>query len=245
MSGSELVGAFFDLDGTLLDGPSLEWRFIWYLLAQREIAPRNASRWLAYALSKAVKGSRDAIWGNKFYLSRLRESLAADWDKSLETRKNALPGLKFSTAALETIQWHLARQHRVFVVSGTPEPLAWVAKRRIGLDIGICATQLEVSMGRWTGKLVGPHMTGLAKARAVHSLAEQHGLALSRSYAYGNSIFDAPMLEAVANPRAVNASPGLVHFARSRGWQMCVWRDAHMTVESPAKPISIAREEVP
>ena len=45
----EKIGAFFDLDGTLLAAPSLEWSFVTYLASRDEIGVANVARWLAHA----------------------------------------------------------------------------------------------------------------------------------------------------------------------------------------------------
>jgi hypothetical protein len=45
MNAARKIGAFFDLDGTLLAAPSLEWRFIGYLLERDEITTVNVARW--------------------------------------------------------------------------------------------------------------------------------------------------------------------------------------------------------
>lgn len=227
MSDGKHIGAFFDIDGTLLDAPSLEWRFIAYLLAHDEIPTRNACRWLAHAMKNAVVHGRAAIPWNKQYLAGLRESLVTDWEQPLEAlNAEGAARLRFSTAGLERIDRHLARQHRVFLVSGTLEPLAQMTQRMIGCGTDVCATRLEICAGQWTGALAGEHMSGNAKGRALQELAVRHGLALARSYAYGNAISDVPMLEAVGHPRAVNASWRLRHLAETRGWETCVWRDA-------------------
>lgn len=225
------VGAFFDIDGTLLGAPSLEWRFIAYLLAHDEIPTRNAWRWLLHAMKEMLFLPRTVIFRNKRYLSGLRESLVTDWEQSLVAADTAgVPRLRFSAAGLQKIDWHLAQQHRVFLVSGTLEPLAHVAQRwlcrSLRRDTGVRATQLGSCDGRWTGALAGEHRSGSAKARALWDLAERHGLALASSYAYGNAISDAPMLEAVGHPRAVNASSRLAHLALIRGWEACEWREA-------------------
>lgn len=223
MKDASCVGAFFDLDGTLLERPSVEWRFAMYLMTRDEIPVRSLGRWLAHTFCTAMRGPRRAIVGNKFYLSGLRESLVAEWERAVES--GAVDKLRFFVAGLERIDWHLAQGHHVFVVSGTLEPLAQATLRRIRRDLGVCATRLEVrgAERRWTGALIGEHMSGQAKARALHDLAAQHGLALNRSYAYGNAILDRSMLEAVGHPRAVNASWRLADLALSRGWELCDW----------------------
>ena len=46
MNSPERIGAFFDLDGTLLQSPSLEWRFITWLAARDKIGSGEIGRWL-------------------------------------------------------------------------------------------------------------------------------------------------------------------------------------------------------
>lgn len=224
------VAAFFDIDGTLLPSPSLEWRFIAYLLAHDQIPAGNAGRWMAQAAKTLFKGMRTAILGNKQYLRGLNESLVSEWEQSLDA-KGGTP-LRFWAAALERISSHSAQGHRVFLVSGTLEPLASVAEQRLTRELGpqgasaICATRAEICDRRFTGRIVGEHMSCEAKARALRELADRHGLALRLSYAYGDSIKDAAMLDAVGHPRAVNPSWRLADLALSRGWEICAWRDA-------------------
>jgi putative phosphoserine phosphatase/1-acylglycerol-3-phosphate O-acyltransferase len=68
-------------------------------------------------------------------------------------------------------------------------------------------------------------MTGLAKARAVWRYAEDHGVDLSRSYAYGDQNADLPMLDTVGHPVAVNPSARLARIARENGWETVRWRE--------------------
>jgi HAD superfamily hydrolase (TIGR01490 family) len=215
------IGALFDIDGTLLPPPSLEWRFIAYLLARDQIPTRNAWRWLAQATKTFALHLRAAILANKQYLHGLRESLVADWDQSLDAA-HCRP-LRFEPAGLDRLDWHLSQQHRVFLVSGTLEPLARVTQQRLGRALDVRATRLKISAGHWTGDIAGRHMSGGAKADALLDLAKKYEIALDRSYAYGNSIKDAPMLESVGHPRAVNPSWRLADFALSRGWEICSW----------------------
>jgi hypothetical protein len=60
---------------------------------------------------------------------------------------------------------------------------------------------------------------GPYKADAMRALAEEHGIDLTRSFAYSDSYTDLPMLEAVGNPVVVNADRVLQRLARERGWQ--------------------------
>ncbi len=68
----ETAGAFFDLDGTVLAAPSLEWRFIGYLLERDEISARLVGRWLAGFAGNFWRDLRGATEGNKRYLCGIK-----------------------------------------------------------------------------------------------------------------------------------------------------------------------------
>jgi alcohol-forming fatty acyl-CoA reductase len=224
------IAAFFDLDGTLLPAPSLEWRFIAWLAAHDAIDGGHVARWLGHFARSIWRDPYAATFENKRYLGGLRESLAADWEGSL-----APDSLRCFAFGLERVAWHQEQGHRVFLVTGTLGPLARAAACRLPGTVEVCATELEVCDGRWTGRLTGEHLRGEAKARAVRGVAARHALDLASSYAYGNSLADLPMLEAVGYPVAVNPEPSLERIACSGGeignrggvqkrWRVCTWK---------------------
>ncbi len=117
------------------------------------------------------------------------------------------------------------------IVSGTLAPLARVVARGLAAwtatDIEVRATELEVAAGAariWNGRIAGEHMSESAKLRAVGEAAARNGIDLARSYAYGDSLGDLQMLEAVGNAIAVNPTRRLARIARKRGWQSFVWK---------------------
>jgi HAD superfamily hydrolase (TIGR01490 family) len=221
----EQIGAFFDFDGTLLPAPSLEWRFIAWLAARDGIDGGHLRAWLGQFARTVWHDPSAATFENKRYLGGLRESLAADWEDSL-----APDSLRCFAAGVERLAWHHAQGHRAFLVSGTLGPLARAATRRLPGPIEACASELETRDGRWTGRLAGEHLRGEAKARAIRRLGARHDLDLSESYAYGNSLADLPMLEAVGHPAAVNPGAGFERIAcsedgiGSRGGARKDWR---------------------
>ena len=242
------IAAFFDLDGTILPAPSLEWRFASYL---DQAGLFNLPGWIAYALKNVPRDPLGAIFRNKSYVAGLPETLAADWARSAGrcharaafswqasvTRE----GLPFFAPALDRIAWHASEGHRIFLISGTLAPLARAFAQELlhRLDgmvpaeassltqpaIEVCATELELRNSCWTGRLAGPHITGEAKARCIHMLAARDGIVLGESYAYGNSFADVAMLETAGHPAAVNPSMRLARRARRRGWEIEWWRD--------------------
>ena len=230
MKSASQIGAFFDLDGTLLPSPSLEWRFIAWLAANDAIDGSDLARWFGHFARNIWRDPYAATFENKFYLRGLPESLAARWES-----ERAQDSLRYFAGGLERIAWHQAQSHRVFLVTGTLAPLARAAAIRLSGPVEACATELESRDGRWTGRLAGEHPRGEAKARAVRRLAAQHDLDLHESYSYGNCLADLPMLESVGHPVAVNPEVGLERIACSDNeagnggvapgaWRVCRWK---------------------
>jgi phosphoserine phosphatase len=253
VSSRQTIAAFFDLDGTLLPAPSLEWRFVRYLLSRRRLGASNIARWLLHVASSFLRGPRQAIEQNKFYLAGLSLSLVADWGDSIAFDcSNPKPGFEIFREGLDRIAWHQSRDHRVFLVSGTLAPLARVVAAVLPGRVGAAATELKIlgkahsadqplangaddpvrvfrvnqNSATWTGELAGAQMVGKAKLRALHSLAAQYHLNLGSSYAYGNSIADCAMLESVGHPEVVNPSRSMTFVARERGWPVSRWNPA-------------------
>jgi len=238
MKSARQIGAFFDLDGTLLQPPSLEWRFIGWLAAHDHLDGENLARWLSHLARTIWHDPHGATFGNKTYLAGLRESLVADWESS-----PTFASLALRAGGLERIAWHFGQGHRVFLVSGTLDPLARATAQRISKEIEVRATPLHCQNGRWTGQLAGEHMRGEAKARAVRKLALQHEIDLSKSYAYGNGMADLPMLEAVGRPVAVNPCVGLERIATGDvnsggrkmppfGWRVAFWKNSTLSFKT-------------
>jgi HAD superfamily hydrolase (TIGR01490 family) len=245
MKAAPQVGAFFDLDGTLLPPPSLEWRFIAWLAARDEIDGSHLARWLGHFARNIWHDPYAATFENKFYLCGLPESLAPRWEQSLDP-----DSLRCFALGIDRIAQHQALGHRVFLVSGTLAPVARGVARRLGGAIETCASELETRDGRWTGRLAGEHVRGEVKAQAIRRLAARHDLDLDESYAYGNCLADLPMLEAVGHPVAVNPEVGLERMACSEGeignrggaktdWRVCVWK----TTESSRRQRLVSASE--
>ncbi|HYL11145.1 MAG TPA: HAD-IB family hydrolase [Candidatus Acidoferrales bacterium] len=224
--------AFFDLDGTLLPEPSLERRLLRFLRERGEWSPLALGRWAARFLmdialdGKAPRGETllQAIHGNKLYWKSIPASCT---EKFFAER--ALP--EFFPEALLRIAWHAAQGQKIFLVTGTPHPLAEHIAGELRSRVrgawtglaGVCATRLKERNGRWTGEILGDAVCGSCKAHAVERLAREHELDLARSFAYGNSAADRAMLACVGNPVTVNPSRALRRIARAVGWPMLFW----------------------
>ena len=239
------VAAFFDLDGTLMPLPSLERRLFRALRHRREIPLKNYLWWLREALKLLPRGIAMVAHANKMYLRGLQVSDENGAEKQIDSRARKSghkeegqasapprgtprwPVPHFFEDGVERLAWHAMRGHVIVIVSGTLKPLAGAAARALETElvergivarIRVRATNLEESEGRWTGRILGEAMFGKAKALAILVLAEEMGLDLPQSWAYGDSAQDRWMLAAVGNPAAVNPTPKLARIATKRDW---------------------------
>ena len=220
--------AFFDVDGTLTERPSLERRYFSALRHEGKISPRNGIAWLAEAARLAPYGLTSVLLGNKAYLRLIRSTgLQAN-----RVGKDA----PFFPAAVECVTRHAENGERIVLVTGTLEFLAKqiaqrlhgeLMKRNASAAIHVCATRLEEKDGRWTGRVLGQPMFGEAKAIAVWWYAQNWKLNLAECSAYGDGALDEWMLASVGNPVAVNPDSQLRATARRQRWKIVNWtRDA-------------------
>lgn len=142
------------------------------------------------------------------------------WDEVLSLR--IFPG----TQALLTA--HLDAGHQVWIITASPVEIGELIGRRLGVT-GALGTVAEHVDGFYTGRLVGDMLHGQAKARAVATLAQTHGLDLSRCYAYGDSTNDVPILSSVGHPVAINPDARLRRHARQVGWPVREFRGRRRT----------------
>jgi HAD superfamily hydrolase (TIGR01490 family) len=135
---------------------------------------------------------------------------------------------------------HRAAGRDVVLVSSSGDEMV----RPIGDLLGITdiiATRMVVEDGRYTGD-VDFYAAGPNKATAVRELAAQRHYNLQDSYAYSDSISDAPLLEAVGHPTAVNPDRALRRLATERGWPTLAFRHPVPLMrrlrERPAVPVA-------
>src|ERR1700745_4180215 len=146
MNAPQKAGAFFDLDGTLLAPPALEWRFIGYLLERDEIRTVSVARWIAQSARAFLVSGHRAVLANKYYLAGIHESVVGEWEKTIA------PGsLPLLVDGIDHVRWHLERSHRVVLVTGTLAPLARAIARHLPCGAKVRATELETSDDCFTG----------------------------------------------------------------------------------------------
>ncbi|HTO70867.1 MAG TPA: HAD-IB family hydrolase [Myxococcota bacterium] len=210
------VGAFFDVDGTLLSGFSgiAFWRD--RLLSGQMSASdlsENLLAWVGFQRGQIGFSGILTAWS-----SMLRGTLEQDLvDTGERLFEEELAALVFPESRA-LVQAHLRRGHTVAIVSAATryqvEPLA----RDLGIERVLC-TQLEVDPeGHFTGQYVRPACWGEGKATAVRALAAAEGLDLAQSYFYSDAAEDLPLFEIVGRPRPTNPDKRLGRIAEKRAW---------------------------
>jgi HAD superfamily hydrolase (TIGR01490 family) len=221
-TGTQGIAAFFDVDGTLIPEPSLERRFFRAVRQSGAIPIGNYFLWAQEALRLLPQGIAATVHGNKRHWSGVR------CDQVLQQ----MEVIVFFEEGMERTAWHARQGHRIVLVSGMPEPLARMVARAlecelesrgVGSELLVCATRMEERDGRWTGHLLGEAMYGEEKFRAVKRIAQERGIELRGSHAYGNTLLDRPMLAAVGHAHVVNPGRDLASVANQCDWEIWHW----------------------
>jgi HAD superfamily hydrolase (TIGR01490 family) len=124
---------------------------------------------------------------------------------------------RISKKAIDLIQKHKEQDRIVILLSGSLDILVANFKEYLGMDLMI-GYPLEIKDGVLTGFSTGLQPHGKNKAILAKQLAEEYGLDLSHSYAYGNHHSDAYQLSLVKYPVAVNPDRKLRRIANENGW---------------------------
>ncbi len=209
------IGAFFDFDGTLIEGYSAGALYA-HRFRNFEIGPAE----ILYTLRAASGGtlSEDQFaelmsMGIAGWAGRPVEDLQELGERLF---RQGIAGQLFHET-WRLVKAHQRAGHTVAIASSATrfqiEPLA----RELGVEHILC-TELESRQGLVTGKVAGRTTWGAGKIAAVRRFARGRKLSLPRSFAYANGDEDVPFLAAFGHPRAVNPQPELAVTAAERDW---------------------------
>ncbi|NQY56455.1 MAG: HAD-IB family hydrolase [Ilumatobacteraceae bacterium] len=162
----------------------------WLMMQPARLASRRATGWNVDAVADAMEHA------------------------AVELERQVLP------FALQEIEMHQAAGRPVVLATTSPRPFVQPFADRLGID-GLVATDWERDGNEFTGRVDGEFLWGRAKADAVAERADElagQQVDLRHSYAYSDSYFDAPLLDMVGHPVAVNPDLQLLALAGIRGW---------------------------
>lgn len=228
----ELIGdtkktvALFDFDGTLFKG------HFWQGIAKHNFINKvrrlptlvylstHYPLWLAGKFKILTEEAYMVRWGEDLSITfkgYCREEMCSvfEWIRDNYVMDLLRPDIRMLLGR------HNDRGHTTVLISGTFTDFLETMKQRLGVK-HVVGTKLEAIENVYTGKIVRPLCFGINKAKLLQEFIDQAGMDidLGHSFAYADSIMDAPMLEMVGNPVATYPDKKLLGLAQQKGWQI-------------------------
>lgn len=233
------AAAFFDLDRTLLpkaSGPALS-------AAMRQtgvVSARVPGESLLFGYFNLLGESIGSIALARQAVLVARGRPADAFDEAARLAADVLEPMVGPFARL-LIEEHHQAGRVVVLATTTPEHLIRPFAERLGID-AVIATRYEIGKDeRFTGRIDGHFVWSMGKVAAVREWAEQEGVDMAQSFAYSDSIYDAPLLKAVGNPGAVNPDPRLQALALATRWPVLHFDTSPGVFKLPVLGIELQR----
>ena len=215
------IGAFFDFDGTLIDGYSLS-AFARHHLRSLQVAPADLGRMLLTGI-RGVTTEEDF---EQFTVLSMRTWAGRSEDELAELGERLfVQGISGSLypEAWRLVEAHQRAGHTVVLASSATRFQVAPTARAMGVS-HILVSPVEIVNGICTGRPGGPLLWRAGKAAAVREFAGEHGIDLAQSYAYSNGDEDVPFLRTAGRARAINPGRRLAEAARHYGWPVARFR---------------------
>jgi HAD superfamily hydrolase (TIGR01490 family) len=210
------IGAFFDLDGTLVDG------FTATAHAADRIRRRQARVGEVLGVIEAALRYRLGRMQFERLLTRaagyLRGESLAELDDLGERLFVERVSARVFPVMHEIVQAHQDRGHTVVLSSSALTIHAEPVARFTGISHVLCNHFELDDAGLLTGRIAKPVIWGRNKSVAVQRFCEANDVDLQRSYFYADGDEDAVLMALVGHPRPVNPRSGLAAIAAERGW---------------------------
>lgn len=210
------IGAFFDLDGTLVSG------FTATAHAGHRIRTREAR--IGEVLGVVEASVRYRLGRMEFErlivraAGYLHGTALAELDELGEYLFRRHIEKRVFAEMHDVVRAHRERGHTVVLSSSALSIHAEPVAHFLGIDDVIC-NHFEVDeAGCLTGGIVEPIVWGARKADAVARFAAGGGLDLQDAYFYADGDEDAALMREVGHPRPVNPRAGLAAEAARRDW---------------------------
>ncbi|MCV7281191.1 HAD-IB family hydrolase [Mycolicibacterium flavescens] len=228
------VGAFFDLDGTLVAG------FTGVVMTQDRFRRRQMS--MGEFIGMVQAGLNHQLGRSEFEdligkgARMLRGNSLADVDELAERLFVQKIVSRIYPEMRELVRAHMARGHTVVLSSSALTVQVEPVARFLGIE-NVLSNKFEIDEnGLLTGEVLRPIIWGPGKARAVQKFAAERGVDLSKSYFYADGDEDVALMYLVGNPRPTNPAGKLAAVAAKRGWPVL-----RFTSRSGASPMSQLR----
>jgi HAD superfamily hydrolase (TIGR01490 family) len=210
------VGAFFDLDGTLVDG------FTAAAHASDRIRRRQAGIGEVLGVFEAAMRYRLRRMRFEHLLTRaagyLQGNTLAELDEVCERIFVETVATRVFPAMRAIVAAHQERGHTVVLSTSAVTIHANPVARYLEIDHVLCNHFALDNAGRLTGRIAKPVVWGRNKASVVVGFCDANHVDLQRSYFYADGDEDAALMVMVGSPRPVNPRPKLAALAAEHGW---------------------------
>jgi putative phosphoserine phosphatase / 1-acylglycerol-3-phosphate O-acyltransferase len=210
------IGAFFDLDGTLVAG------FTAVILTQERLRRRDMG--VGELISMVTAGLNHQLGRIEFeeLIDKASGALRGRALSDLEEIGERLFAQKIESRIYpemrELVRAHLARGHTVVLSSSALTIQVGPVARFLGI-INTLTNKFETNDdGVLTGGVLKPILWGPGKAAAVQKFAAENDIDLKDSYFYADGDEDVALMYLVGNPRPTNPEGKMAAVARRRGW---------------------------
>src|SRR5271154_6839748 len=210
------IGAFFDLDGTLVAG------FTAVILTQERLRRRDIG--VGELLGMVQAGLNHRLGRLEFEdligkaASALAGRLLDDLDEIGERLFVQRIESRIYPEMRELVRAHVARGHTVVLSSSALTIQVDPVARFLGI-VNTLTNKFETNEdGLLTGGVVEPILWGPGKAGAVQKFAAEQGIDLKDSYFYADGDEDVALMYLVGNPRPTNPEGKMAAVAKRRGW---------------------------
>jgi putative phosphoserine phosphatase/1-acylglycerol-3-phosphate O-acyltransferase len=210
------IGAFFDLDGTLVAG------FTAVILTQERIRRRDMG--VGELISMVTAGLNHQLGRIEFeeLIGKASSALGGRMLSDLEEIGERLFHQRIESRIYpemrELVRAHLARGHTVVLSSSALTIQVAPVARFLGILNTLTNTFETNDDGVLTGGVLKPILWGPGKAAAVQKFAAANYIDLKDSYFYADGDEDVALMYLVGNPRPTNPEGKMAAVARRRGW---------------------------
>lgn len=210
------VGAFFDLDGTLVAG------FTAVILTQERLRRRDMG--VGELLGMVQAGLNHTLGRIEFedLIGKAAAALAGRLLTDLEEIGERLFAQRIESRIYpemrELVRAHVARGHTVVLSSSALTIQVGPVARFLGIN-NMLTNKFETNEdGILTGGVLKPILWCPGKATAVQRFAAEHDIDLKDSYFYADGDEDVALMYLVGNPRPTNPEGKMAAVAKRRGW---------------------------
>ncbi|KBZ61350.1 HAD-IB family hydrolase [Mycobacterium colombiense] len=210
------IGAFFDLDGTLVAG------FTAIILTQERLLRRDMG---VGELLGMVQAGLSHTLGRIEFEDLIGKAAAALTGRLLDDLEEIGERLfvqriesRIYPEMRELVRAHVARGHTVVLSSSALTIQVNPVARFLGIPNMLTNKFETTEDGILTGGVQKPILWGPGKAAAVQRFAAEHDIDLKDSYFYADGDEDVALMYLVGNPRPTNPEGKMAAVAKRRGW---------------------------